>query len=385
MVFSQIPGQQSAKNGLIKMHQTGRLPHAIMLAGAEGTGVLPMALALTKYLFCNNRTELDSCKVCAECIKVAKLEHADVHITFPVFRLKSDKPGLSRDFINDFRDFIKKTPFGNVQDWLQFSEADNKQGNISAAECEEIINNLNLKSYEGGLKVQIIWMPEYLEKEGNKLLKLIEEPPGGTVIIFAAENPQRVLPTILSRTQMVRLSPVPAADIADALVSKGLAETRVAAGIAAMAGGSYAEALRLLHHTEHDLFPDMRRWFNAMATRNAPELLKFVDEWAKSGREHIKGLLAYTIQMLEESLRVQYMPHMEPALATEEAGFVKKLAQRQLPQETVAAIIKHLASAIRNIGQNAHSKTQLLALSLRMQHLLANDFSLEQNPLLQTS
>lgn len=361
----------------MQMHHNGRLPHALMLAGAEGSGVLPMALALTQYLFCINKRASDSCGQCANCIKVAKMEHADVHVTFPVFRLKSDKPALSNDFISSFRSFIQKTPYGNVQDWLELTGAENKQGNISAAECEQIINNLNLKSYEGGIKVQLIWMPEYLEKEGNKLLKMIEEPPANTFIIFAAENPQRVLPTILSRTQLIRLSPVPAMDIAEALTGLNLAEPRIASGIAAMAGGSFAEALRLLSHTEHDLFPQLRRWFNALATRNTPELLKFIDEWAKSGRESIKGLLHYTIQMMEESLRVQYMPGHEPALPSEESGFVKKLAQRGMSAEVITAINKQLTNTIRNIGQNAHSKTQLLALSIRLQHLLAGDFSLE--------
>lgn len=153
------------------MWQRDVFPHALMLIGSEGTGGLPMALALAQYVFCENKSATDSCGHCPNCGKVAKLEHADLHLSFPSIPPKPGSKALSKHFHKQFRDFVQQTPYGTTYDWLQFINAENKQGNITAEECRDIIDMLNLKSYEGGSKVQIIWRPEYLGKEGNILLK----------------------------------------------------------------------------------------------------------------------------------------------------------------------------------------------------------------------
>lgn len=159
------------------MARRNTMPHALMLTGKEGSGGLPMALALAQYILCEQPGERDSCGACASCQKVSRLEHADLHLTFPVFGAKA----LSDTYVREFREFARQTPYGSEYDWLQTIEAENKQGNITSEECEAILRNLSFKSYEGGRKVQLIWMAERLGKEGNKLLKLIEEPPAGTL------------------------------------------------------------------------------------------------------------------------------------------------------------------------------------------------------------
>ena len=188
MLFSNVVGQQAAKEGLLKMWHNNVFPHALLISGEEGTGGLPMALALAQYIFCENKTASDACGKCAGCSKAAKLEHADLHMSFPSIPPKPGVKAMSRLFITEFREFIQQTPYGTTYDWLQHINAENKQGNITAEECREIIDTLNLKSYEGGKKVQIIWRPEYLGKEGNILLKLIEEPPRDTILILIAES-----------------------------------------------------------------------------------------------------------------------------------------------------------------------------------------------------
>ncbi len=361
------------------MEKMSRIPHALLISGNEGSAGLAMGLAFAQYLFCSNKQEADACGKCADCHKISKLEHPDLHLTFPVFKktTSSSERKISQNFLPEFRDFVKHTPFASVQDWLQSVNAENKQGNISVDECDEIINNVYLKSFEGGRKIQLVWMAEYLEKEGNKLLKLIEEPPPDTYLIFIAEQTSRVLSTILSRTQIVRLTPVSAKEIEGALIEKKLADPAKAIRVAAMAGGSFAEALRLVNHAEHDMFPHLRNWFNALATANSAALIKFSEEWAKAGREQQKSFLNYVIQILEESLRIQFSEETAPQLPPEEQAFVQKFAQRNFPFEVSKSITVHVSHAIRCIGQNAHSKTQLLALSIRIQHLLQNDFSLE--------
>lgn len=372
MQFRNVVGQQSVKKGLLTMWQSGHLPHALLLAGHEGTGGLPMALALAQYIFCENKQDDESCGKCAGCSKVTRLEHADLHLTYPTISPKPGTKAMSRYFIQEFREFVAQTPYGTTYDWLQFINAENKQGNITAEECREMIDNLNLKSYEGGNKVQIIWRPEYLGKEGNILLKLIEEPPADTIMIFVAESTEDILPTILSRTQIVRLPPVNVQDITNALINRGQADEKKAAQVAYMADGSYTEALRLLRNAENDLFPDVRSWFNALFTNNGIGIAKFAEDWSKAGREQQKNFLHYIIQLLEQTIRVRYLPQHPPALPQEEAQFVQKLAGMPLSLDTLNTLIKEIGQTIYYIERNAHSKTQLHTLSIKLVYAIQN-------------
>lgn len=370
MLFTDIPGQKNAKEGLLNMWKNNHFPHALLIAGNEGTGGLPMALALAQYLFCENKQENDACGQCSSCSKVQRLEHADLHLSFPSIPPKPGTKAMSKHYMQDFREFVKQTPYSSTYDWLQFINAENKQGNITAEECREMIDTLNLKSYEGGVKVQIIWRPEYLGKEGNILLKLIEEPPADTHLILVAEQTEEILATILSRTQIVRLAPVSATDIADVLQRKGLANDQKALQIGHIANGSYAEALRLLQHAENDLFPEVKTWFNALFTNNGLGITSFADQWSKAGREQQKNFLHYTIQLLEQAIRVRYLPDNPPALPDNEADFVRKLAAMNVSFETINSMVKEITDTIYYIERNAHSKTQLHVLSIRLSYVI---------------
>ena len=372
MLFADIPGQKTAKQGLLGMWQNNHFPHALLLAGNEGTGGLPMALALARFIFCEDKQQDDACGQCSSCSKVQRLEHADLHLAFPTISPKPGTKAMSKYYVQDFRDFVKQTPYNSTYDWLQFITAENKQGNITAEECREIIDTLNLKSYEGGPKVQIIWRPEYLGKEGNILLKLIEEPPANTYLILIAENTEEILATILSRTQLVRLAPVSADEIAAILLRKGLADEKRALQIGHIANGSYAEALRQLQHAENDLFPEVRTWFNALFTNNGLAITKFADHWSKAGREQQKNFLHYIVQLLEQAIRVRYLPEHPPALPEGEAEFVKKLAGMNISFETINSMVKAITDTSYHIERNAHGKTQLHVLSVKMVYIIGN-------------
>jgi DNA polymerase III subunit delta' len=368
--FSNVVGQQAAKAGLMKMWAGNSFPHALLITGAEGTGGLPLALALAQYIFCEQKTETDSCGKCAGCSKAARLEHADLHLSFPSISHKSGVKPKSRLHVHEFREFVRQSPYGTTYDWLQHINAENKQGNITAEECREIIEILYLKSYEGGKKVLIMWRPEYLGKEGNILLKLIEEPPQDTIMIFVAENREDILATIRSRTQEVRLSPINAADIARSLSTRSLADPRMAAQVAHIAMGSYTEALRLLRHSENDLFPAVKQMFNVLFTNNGVGIGAFVDEWSKAGREQQKNLLHYIIQLMEHTIKAKYLPNAPIPLPDSETDFVKKLAAKNIPLEGMSDITNALSETSYYIERNAHSKTQLHALLIRLHHII---------------
>lgn len=366
MKFSDVVGQQAAKQNLVQMWQGGRMPHGLLLLGPEGTGGLPLALAFAQYIFCEDKQDGDACGQCAGCHKVARLEHADLHFSFPVFGPKVTSP----QYIRQFREFALEQPYGSTYEWLQFIGAENKQGNITAEECRRIIEVLSLKAYEGGAKVQILWRPEYLDKEGNILLKLIEEPPADTLLLFVAETTEDILATILSRLQMLRLRPIAPADIAEGLVQRGLADERRAAQIGQIAEGSFSEALLLAAQTGDDLMPTLREWFNAVFTNNGFGMMRFASEWSKAGRESIRNLLAFALSMLESALRISYLPQAAQSLPPLEAEFAGRLAARRLPVESVREMMDALTIASRRIERNAYAKSVLLALCIQMRRAI---------------
>jgi DNA polymerase-3 subunit delta' len=277
---------------------------------------------------------------------------------------------MSRHYVQEFREFVKQTPYGTTYDWLQYINAENKQGNITADECRVIIDALNLKSYEGGRKVLIMWRPEYLGKEGNILLKLIEEPPADTLMIFVAENTEDILQTIRSRTQDVRLAPIPAADIAQALISRANTDPTQAAQIAQIAMGSYSEALRLVRHADNDLFQEARQLFNCLFLHNGVGIAKLAEDWSKIGREQQKNLLQYLLQLMEHTIRVRFRPETVNTLPAAEAALVQKLATAKISHEGLSQMAGHLSDTCFYIERNAHAKTQLLALMIRLHSII---------------
>ncbi len=366
MQFKDVVGQQAAKQELVQKVNTGRLPHALQLLGAEGTGGLPLAIALAQYIFCEARHDGDSCGLCSGCQKVQRLEHADLLFSFPIHGSKV----TSAKYLPQFRKFVGATPYGTTSEWMESISPESKLGNITAEECKHLVEALALRSYEGGAKVLILWRTEFLSKEGNMLLKLIEEPTPDTFLIFVTEQQERVLPTILSRLQTVRLRPLRVNEIEAALVSRGLAEGRPAAAIAQVSGGSFREALQLVHQEGGDLLPVLREWFNAIFTNNGFAIVRFVTDAFKLGRDPIRIRLEYALSLLESAIRISYLPEAANTMPEHEAAFAGKLAARKLPLPVLEEMAAAIAEAIMRITRNVHPKTVLMALCIRMQQAL---------------
>ena len=202
MQFKDVIGQQQLKEQLIRSANNGKVSQAMLFLGAEGSGTLAMALAFAQYLNCENPGATDSCGTCNSCKKATKLIHPDIFYTYPTIKARS----LAKDYISEWRESVSANAYMNIVEWIAFLDSENKQGNITANECDQIVKQHSLKHYEGKYKIQIVWMAEYLKKEGNKLLKIIEEPPANTIFILIAENIEEILVTILSRTQLIKFS-----------------------------------------------------------------------------------------------------------------------------------------------------------------------------------
>jgi DNA polymerase-3 subunit delta' len=396
--FNNITGQKETKEQLVQMVQHNRLSHALLFLGKEGSGALSLAMAFAQYIVCEKvngknkeipgpslfgeeppvaseaNTQQDSCGVCAACIKANQLMHPDIHYSYPVITKKAGQTPVSTDFITEWREFFTATPYGNVYDWLQFIHAENKQGNITAEECNDINRKISLKSFESEYKILIIWMPEYLTKNGNKLLKLIEEPPPNTLFILVAENEAMILPTILSRTQLVKIPLLSNLEIEAALELKSGVAMEKAQQLAALSEGNYREALQLLQHVEDDWQATVREWLNLLVKKNLAGQVKWVDDMSKQGREKQKQFLKYFTHLLEQAIRIKSIPSLLHTAHTgsNEQDFALRLNKLcSIPQQE--AIIHELDKASYYVERNANGKMLFHALSIKLYHIISNN------------
>ncbi len=379
MLFSEVIGQEDIKVKLRNLVEHNRLSHALLLSAPEGAGGLPLALAFAQYLVCDlvsaedskNNFPAESCNVCPSCIKAAKMIHPDIHYVYPVVTRKPGEKPLSTDFISEWREFVFQFPYGTIFDWLQFIQAENKQGNISAHECNEINRKLSLKSFESGYKIIIMWMPEYLGNEGNKLLKLIEEPPPDTLFILVTENETQILPTIISRVQIIRLPRPSISEIQEALISRAGVEPDQARRLASVSEQNYREALKHLQHGEDDWLGMLREWLNAVLKTGPVAQVKWVEEISRSGREKQKQFLQYFIHLLEQAIRIRMSEAAAADLPDSEKDFASRL-NKIADLSAQQAIVLELNKSVYYIERNAHAKMLFHALTIRLYHILAN-------------
>ena len=395
MQFKDIIGQTLLKKELPELMQDNRLAHALLFLGKEGSGALSLALAFAQFVVCETvnkkpvdpgpslfgeepapvatkTKQTDSCGTCPSCVKSSQFVHPDIHFSYPVVTKKAGTPPISTDYITEWRDFIKTYPYGNVYDWLQMIGAENKQGNITANECNDIIRKLNLKSFESEYKILLMWLPEYLGNEGNKLLKLIEEPPPNTLFLLVAENESMILPTILSRCQLVKVPLLENDEIAAALIARNKTEPAIANQVAQGSEGNYREALQLVKHADEDWQTLLRDWLNAIMRTGPIAQVKWVDEISKLGREKQKQFLRYFNHLLEQSVRTRILG-VPASLAGESASKDQDFAERLnkiAGIEQQQAIIEELDRATYYIERNANAKILFQALTIKLYHII---------------
>jgi len=412
MQFKDIIGQSDVKHNLVELVQHNRLSHALLFLGKEGSGVLPLALAFAQYVVCEtvngksqhnigpslfgdephsslttHHSPADSCGTCPACLKAQQFVHPDIHFSYPVVTKKPGTPPISTDYISEWREFVNGYVYGNVYDWLQFIGAENKQGNITANECNDIIRKLNLKSFESEYKILILWMPEYLGNEGNKLLKLIEEPPPNTLFILAAENESLILPTILSRCQLIKIPALETKDVEDALISRNKTAHETARQVASVSEGNYREALQMVQHADEDWQSLLREWLNAMLKTGPIAQTKWVEEISKHGREKQKQFLRYFNHLLEQAVRLRVMTSPSNSLSKgegeshpERLRFTANIPEKERDFaerlnkiagiEQQKAIIEELDRATYYIERNANAKMLFHALTIKLYHII---------------
>lgn len=393
MQFSDIIGQKEVKQQLVELLQHNRLSHALLFLGKEGNGALSLALAFAQFIVCekvngkntaiqagpslfgdepvtiNKQPATDSCGVCSACIKAAQLVHPDIHFSYPTVTKKAGEKPVATDFIAEWREFVKMSPYGNLFDWIEMiKEKENSQGKITAEECNDIIRKLSLKSFESEYKILIMWMPEMLGTEGNKLLKLIEEPPPNTLFILVTENEAQVLQTIVSRCQLIKIPALEKKEIEEALINRNKTEPAIARQVANVSDGNYHEALQLVQHAEEDWQSLLREWLNAILKTGPVAQTKWVEEISRLGREKQKQFLRYFNHLLEQAVRLRVTGDASGALGMERdfAERLNKIAGIEQQQ----AIIEELDRASYYIERNAHGKMLFHALTIKLYHII---------------
>ncbi|WP_026977292.1 ATP-binding protein [Flavobacterium tegetincola] len=379
MQFSEIIGQEHLKNHLTKSADSGRIPHAQLFVGPEGSGTLATAIAYAQYILCKNSSGEneggnESCN-----LKFSNLTHPDLHFVYPTVTTTDVKTKpKSIDFITDWRAFLKENPYGSLFDWLNFLEAGNKQGEIRVDDAQEIVRVLSLKSYEGGYKVMIIWMADKMNiAASNKLLKLLEEPTDRTLFLLVAENEEDIIQTILSRCQVLHFNGLSENNIAERLMTQFNIEERDAKKLAHQAQGNFNKALKLINENGEDTaFEEwfvqwVRAAFRAKGNASAiSDLIKWSETIAGIGRETQKKFLNYCIEMFRQALLINYqttsLVYMEPKVAK----FKLENFAPFVNGSNIDAIFAELSDAIYHIERNGNAKIILTDLSIKLTRLI---------------
>jgi DNA polymerase-3 subunit delta' len=369
MQFSKVAGHAALKQKLIQAAREGRIPHAQLFTGPGGNGKLALAVAYATFLSCEDRKDTDSCGQCSSCIKYGKLSHPDLHFVLPVNTTRSvSREPVTDDFMEEWRTAFLEQPYITTAQWYQAIGIENKQGFIGTRESDKITYKLNLKSYESRYKIMVIWMPEKMNKTAsNKLLKLIEEPPPDTVLLMVGDDPDSLLPTVLSRTQQIRVPAIQDQDLREALASMQQYDALEIENAVKLACGNYNKALDYLRESEENLahLELFIRIMRLAYSRDLQEIFTWVEELSAIGRERQKAFLGFAIRMVRENLLLNEGQEDLARLTKSERDFSEKF-HTYIHQGNAPLIAGELNQAIIHIESNAYARIVFLDFALKL-------------------
>ncbi|MCB0665258.1 MAG: hypothetical protein KDC80_05515 [Saprospiraceae bacterium] len=367
MLFSQVVAQEDIKDYLRLSDRQGRLPHALLFLGPTGFGTLAMANALAQYIMCQDKTSEDACGQCNHCRKASRFIHPDIHYTYPTIGSKM----TSGDSLPEWRKFLAGGPYQDVQDWYRNLDGENKQGNITKSECDRILKILGLKTYEGSHKILIIWMAEFLGAQGNRLLKILEEPPENTLFILLAESQEAILNTILSRCQIIPFKPIPDHELASFLREENQLDGDTSTQIAFLANGNVNAAKSLLVHANQKIADLWLDWLRLAYKGAGLEINTWIDQYSKLNRELQKTFMHYGLHFLREMLLFHLDASHRIHLLEKEKVALTKMSEL-LDYGSIEGMIELMEENIFHIERNINSRILLLDSSIRMHYLLHN-------------
>ncbi len=368
MLFKDVIGQNKIKNKLIKTVNEDRVGHALLLTGPQGSGNLALAVAFAQYICCTDKKDGDSCGACPGCLKYQKLIHPDLHFAFPVNTVKNIEKPVSDDFIDKWREIIPGNPYISLNNWYDIIGIENKQGLISKSESEAIIRKLSMKSFESDYKIMIIWHPEKMNKTAaNKLLKLIEEPPDKTLFLLVTDAPDQIIPTIISRLQIIKIPKIADDDLKIAIKERSGLDEKKVKEIVNLANGNYLEAMEsiLTNEVYSDNLERFVQFMRLCYSKSIPEINKWIEDIINLGRERQKNFLEYSLRMIRNnflfSLHQDKMVHL-----TEKENVFSQKFHPFINDSNVDNIAREINMAYNDIERNAYSRIVFLDLSLKL-------------------
>jgi len=370
MLFKEIKGNSKVKKQLIEAVRNNRISHAQLFSGKSGSAKLAIALAYAQFINCENRTAVDSCSVCSSCLKFNNQSHPDLHLVIPVLKTKEVQKPVSDHFIRQWRDFITNNFYGSLNGWIDSFGTENKtgqQGTIYKDEASNIHNKLNLKNYEAEYRVVLIWMPERMNLEAsNKLLKLLEEPPKGTVFLLVTENANQLLPTIISRLQTIKIVDFTEEDIVNHFGEQTLSLEK-AKHLKNLTNADLGKITQILEDkdVELDLFTDFSVWMRLNYKMDVQGTSRWVDNLSLKGRKQQNLFLSYAVKMVRECLIYNFASNTLLKTNENEFAFLTKFSPF-IHEENSVMIIEKLEESIKAINRNANAKILFFELSLQM-------------------
>ncbi|MEN8928922.1 MAG: DNA polymerase III subunit [Flavobacteriales bacterium] len=370
MLFKEVIGQESIKKNLIQTVLNERISHAQMFQGKLGSGSFSLALAYAQFVFCSNKQEDDSCGECPSCVKINTLTHPDLHFSFPVQILGNMKK--ADDFIGEFREMMISNPYSTEQDWYGKNENENKKGIIGVDESKELFRKLSLKSYEGGYKIALIWLAENMNiAAANKLLKLIEEPPEKTLIFLVVEDLEKILATIVSRTQIIRLKALSENQIVSQLVNRHGIEEAKATEISTYVNGDFAAALHEVSTEDNSqaFFELFVAWMRLCFKKDVGGAVAFSTNAQKLGKEKQKAFLLFVLNVFQKSLLGNFSGIENVKTTPAHIDFIEKF-MFYVHERNIEALHTEMSEAHYHIDRNANAKILFLDLSFTLFKLI---------------
>ena len=374
MRFSDIIGLEETKQKLISAVKENHVAHAQLFFGQEGSANLAMSLAFATYINCTNQSDTDSCGECSSCKKIDKLVHPDLQFVFPVSSTKkvTGKNVVSSSYLPEWRNFALASPYSGVEQWSSFYGAENKQANISKEESRNIIKNLSLKAFEAKYKIMLIGLPEYMHvNAANGILKILEEPPAKTIFLLVTNDYEKLLTTILSRCQLLKIRDFNEEEIVEHLEKQHSVDSVKATKIAALAEGNLNKAVLLINEIEDDAHKMFRDWMRLCWTRNFSELTSMNDMFSSLNKTAQMTLLLYGLNMMREALIAKVSTVNVLKLNEEETGFVQNFG-KALSLTVLEKISEELNKGHYHLGRNASSKILFMDMSLTIGRLMTS-------------
>ena len=379
MHFNKIIGHEHLKNHLLQSATAGRIPHAQLFVGPEGSGTLLTAIAYSEYILCNTKDSENFGETTACHLKFNTFSHPDLHFIYPTVTTDEVKTKpKSTDFLTDWRKFLLEKPYGSIFDWYAILDVKNKQGEIRVEDAQEVLKSLSLKAYEGGYKIMIVWMADKMNiAASNKLLKLLEEPTEKTLFILVTENEEDIIQTIRSRCQVLHFSALSENAITESLIANENIEPKKAQKIAHKSQGNYNKALQFCREINDDL--PFEEWFvtwvraafrakgNAAAIH---DLILWSEQIAGLGRETQKKFLHFCIEMFRQALLLNYETEKLVYLETTVDKFSFEKFAPFVNGNNINDIFKEISDAIYHIERNGNAKIILTDLSIKLTRLI---------------